>query len=107
MPLFGQTEANLSGVLADPSGAATPRRQPDPDEPGHHGGYSNAEVRRQRELLVSGRPAPGTYSVFSSSRGYARLEHKDIVDRTASERTRYHQESVPSLCWHCHRVVTV
>lgn len=84
-PLFAQTEATISGILADPSGAAVP-------------GASLALTNQDTTAVVGAQksdnsgnfsfqavPAPGTYTISVQFRGFARLEQRNIVV-TAGER---------------------
>ena len=86
MPLFGQTEATLSGVLADPSGAATPGASLTLTSQDTTAAIATLKSDASGNFSSRAVPAPGTYSVSVQVGGYARLEHKDIVV-TASERT--------------------
>ncbi len=83
--LFGQTEATISGVLADPSGAGVPAASLTLTN------QDTAVVVQTQKSDASGNfsfqavPAPGTYAIGVQVTGFARLEQKDIV-LTAGER---------------------
>jgi hypothetical protein len=85
VPVSAQTQATISGVLTDPSGAAVPDArltltQQDTgvvlktDKSDGNGSFSFQAV-----------PAPGAYSISIQANGFSRLEQKDIF-LTAGER---------------------
>jgi hypothetical protein len=84
-PMYGQTEATISGVLTDPSGAAIPAAALTLTN------QDTSVVVQTQKSDASGNfsfqavPAPGSYSISVQASGFSRLEQKNIVV-TAGER---------------------
>jgi len=85
LPTFAQTEATITGVLADPSGAGVPGATLNLTN------QDTAVVVQTQKSDAGGNfsfqaiPAPANYSISVQASGFSKLEQKDIV-LTAGER---------------------
>jgi Carboxypeptidase regulatory-like domain len=83
--VFAQTEATISGVVADPSGAGVPGASLILTNQDTAVALITEKSDSTGNFAFQAVPAPGTYSISIQASGFSRLEQKNIV-LTAGER---------------------
>ena len=85
MPVFAQTTATISGILADSSGAGVPGASLTLTNQDTTAVVATEKSDSSGNFSFQAVPAPGAYTISVKVTGFARLEQKDIVV-TAGER---------------------